>query len=77
MLNVLLLILVVVLEMACDVVLKVLLLTLFVAVEIDCDVVLEALQLPLDSAEDTTQHAAAEHFEWSPQLTHLNTLRVA
>ena len=72
--------LVVVLEMDCDVLLNVLLLPLVVVLEIDCDVVLnvlllhlvvalDVLLLPFDADHDTASYAAAEHYEWSPQLT--------
>ena len=69
-------------EMDCDVLLNVLLLHLVVVLEIDCDVILnvlllhlvvalDVLLLPLDGDHDTASYAAAEHYEWSPQLTML------
>ena len=69
-------------EMDCDVLLNVLLLHLVVVLEIDCDVilnvlllhlvvVLDVLLLPLYADHDAASYAAAEHYEWSPQLTML------
>ena len=72
--------LIVALEMDCDVLLNVLLLPFVVVLEIDCDVMLnvlllhlvvalDVLLLPLDGDHDTPSYAAADHYEWSPQLT--------